>query len=392
MEQEQKQAVRLYLTLTCLWSGGISFIGGIYANYLLSKGLDLFQINLVNMAFFATLLVADIPTGAFADQVSREKSVIIGCVFFSVSAALYGLAHNFADCVLAEIIAAIGASFFNGALKGWLSSICGKEFAYKKVYAQESQITCVAGMATGFAGLMLSHISPMLPWFSISVVMISCGIVAYWKMKESKISSTAKNLTEHSRRIWQKIHQGITYTARHKTIKLVVLMGIVQFFSVQAINMQWQPFFRQMLSPQNFSLIYVGIKLSELIGAAISHRIKAEHEIASLIVIQMIIGIGILLTPICPAIGAITFFAIHEIARGSFRPIKDAVIERGATDENRATVFSCDSTARTVFNLLGLFASGYWALNYSIKVSWLLSGGILIIGTIIIAAYYRRQK
>ena len=50
-----------------------SMIAAIYVKYLLLNGLDLFQANLINCAFYGALILFDVPTGAFADVFGRKK-------------------------------------------------------------------------------------------------------------------------------------------------------------------------------------------------------------------------------------------------------------------------------------------------------------------------------
>ena len=48
------------------------FIAPVYPLFLLSRGLDLFEINAVLATYLITVFIFDVPTGALADRVGRK--------------------------------------------------------------------------------------------------------------------------------------------------------------------------------------------------------------------------------------------------------------------------------------------------------------------------------
>ena len=115
MTDEAKKTIRNYLLLKSISVFGVALISATYVVFLTSKGLDLLQINLVNFFFFTTLLIFEIPTGAFADVFGRKLSFVVSCVLFSSGMFVYAFAQSFWGFVLAEVISAAGATFASGA-------------------------------------------------------------------------------------------------------------------------------------------------------------------------------------------------------------------------------------------------------------------------------------
>src|SRR3989344_2436009 len=114
MTRKMKETVRHYLLLRAVSQFGVSFISAFYVTFLITKGLNLFQVNMVNFFFFTTLFICEIPTGAFADVFGRKLSYVISYALFSIGMVMYGLADSFWGFVLAEVIAAVGATFASG--------------------------------------------------------------------------------------------------------------------------------------------------------------------------------------------------------------------------------------------------------------------------------------
>ncbi len=62
MTREMKETVRHYFLLRAVSSFGMSVMAATYVTFLISRGLNLFEVNLVNLVFFTTLFVCEIPT------------------------------------------------------------------------------------------------------------------------------------------------------------------------------------------------------------------------------------------------------------------------------------------------------------------------------------------
>ena len=85
-----QKIIRQYYLLSALFnSGGLQIISATYVAYLLNHNLSLFEINMVNAAFFTTLFICEIPTGAFADSFGRKNSFLMACLLLCVSMFIY---------------------------------------------------------------------------------------------------------------------------------------------------------------------------------------------------------------------------------------------------------------------------------------------------------------
>lgn len=112
-----KKTLRTFYMLRALASLGVSFAFSTYVLFLLDKGLDFFQVNVVNFVFMASIFLLKIPTGAFADSLGRKNSVVIGYAFLALSYLVYFMSGSFWMFVLAEILGAFGACFISGAFE-----------------------------------------------------------------------------------------------------------------------------------------------------------------------------------------------------------------------------------------------------------------------------------
>jgi MFS family permease len=124
-----------------------------------SIGLDQFQIGLTQFVFAITMLVLEVPTGYFADRVSRKISNAGGDLFLVVSMLVMFVASNFWHIIISEILFGIGLSLTNGADSALLKAHCeSKGLSYKKLAAQLQSLSFAsAGVGAIIGGVLGAH-------------------------------------------------------------------------------------------------------------------------------------------------------------------------------------------------------------------------------------------
>lgn len=384
-----KHTIRLYLFFTLATKLGMSFISATYVMFLISRGLNLFEVNLVNFVFFTTLFLCEIPTGVVADVFGRKTSFVISCFLLSIGMLIYAVSYSFWGFVLAEATGAVGATFASGAFQAWLVDKL-KYQSYSEslgpVFTKEQQVTHIAGILGAVAGAFLADKNATLPWIAGGIVMFLAGILAWMLMKEEYFVRQSFSFKSGLQSMKGTIHASMHYGIKSKVVRFILLMGVIQYFATQAPNMQWQPFFSQFL-PNKTSLgfMFGGISLCFIIGSTLSPRFLRfmRDEKRALVVSQMGIGIGVLSTVLLNWFPlAIGVFLLHEVARGLFRPLKDAYLNENIPSKERATLISFESTAHHIGGMAGLLFSGFFAEYASITTAWILSGGILAVTTL----------
>jgi len=398
-KQATKETIWLYFLFTMATSLGMSFISAIYVMFLISRGLNLFEINIVNFVFFTTLFICEVPTGAVADVFGRKVSYVCSCFLFSLSMFVYAISTSFWGFVLAEIIAAVGYTFSSGAFQAWLvDRLKHQEYtgSLNLIFSKEQQIIQISAILGSISGAFLSNKDMVFPWIVGGGVMFIAGILSIFLMKEEYFTRQKFSFRNGFQSMKNTIQASINYGIKSEIVRFIILIGTVQCFAVQAPNMQWQPFFSQFL-PNKTSLgfLFAGISVAILIGAALSSWFlrKAKDEKLALIISQIIIGVGIASAAIFNVFSiAISIFLFHEIARGIFRPLKNVYLNENIPSKERATIISFESMSYRVGGMIGLIFSGFIAENISITSAWLLSGGILIAITLAIAKNHKNNN
>lgn len=380
----EKKIIRLYWLLAFLFGLSLSFFFATYVVFLVSNGLDLLQVNLINCFFMAGVFVLEVPTGVFSDLIGRKKSYIIACFCFSLSMFVYYLSGTFWMFVIAELIAALAHSFFSGSLEAWLVDSLkyyGHKGELNNVFKREQQFGQIGVVAGAFVGGYVGMTNLALPWLYSSIGMALFGIFCCFAIKEEYALKHTRACGLNAVR--EIIAESVKYGVRKRSVLYIICFGAIFAFVCQALNMQWQIMFKGYgLNTDKLGWIFVGISVFIFIGNQLSSWFLkvCRNEKEAILLSQLITGIGILLASYFSILDLIlTSFLVHEIGRGSFRPLIKTYINKRIPSEQRSTIISFNSMAGMVGTTSGLIMSGWLAKNYSISTAWFFSALVLLI-------------
>lgn len=388
----KKSVVVCYLAMVSMFAMGVGFHFGIYTTFLRSYGLNEFEVNLVNVSYFVTLFLFEIPTGIFADVYGRKKSFLISCALLSLSMLMYSMSENFWQFSISEIVGAIGSTFHSGAFKAWfVDSIKhhGYEGKFSKIFSWESTTRSISCMVSAVIGGYLSDIAYQIPWLLGGIFYIITLIISSIIMKEEYFEHKYHSMSETFIKMKETTIDSITFVRDNKIFRFVILIGSIQAFCIMTSNMQWQKIFIDKLNLNSYmGILMAVIQIFVIIGNQISRKNIfgfSDNEKKGMAISQIIIGIGMIVTVLSqnfPVI--ITFFLLHELGRGMFGPIKDDYLQENIPSRKRATIGSFESMYIHIGGALGLVTSGWVAKNISIPSAWIISGSILIIMSIFV--------
>ncbi|MBI5133812.1 MAG: MFS transporter [Candidatus Taylorbacteria bacterium] len=380
------QIVRQYLWLTGIFNFGVSMSLATYVAFLISRGLNLFEVNLVNVAFFATMFLCEIPTGAFADTFGRKRSYVISCFLFSIGEIVYSQATGMAGFLLAEILAGVGRTFANGAYHAWLVDTLrhhGFQGSTKPVFRKEQMVRQFVSIPGAIIGSYVGSYDLSYPWLLGGVIGIASGTLALISMKEEYFVKRKARVLESVKEMLATAKKGIAMSGRSAPLRFLLVISMSISFSVQALNMQWQPFFGEGVRTAHFGYIWAGISLAIFLGMHYSLRFSERFgsEKVALVSCCVLSGLGMVAAALAKDYVALSLaiFLLHEIPRGAYVPLKEAFLNDSIEDRERATIISCQSAFTHLACLSGLFLSGVVANQASIGTAWIMSGVVVAI-------------
>jgi len=387
----KKKTINVYLLLSGLNNFGMSFIAATYATFLIGRGLNLLEINLVNLAFFTTLFIFEIPTGALADVFGRKRSFVISCFLWSASFGFYAAAENFPNFVMAEVIGAIGMTFATGAFQAWLKDkleFHGLNGSIGAILAKEQIIGRLIGIAGAIIGAWLASRYDYGPWLAGGATMAIAGILAIFLMKEEYFVPKKFSFREGWQETKTVVRQSFDYARKNHSVRFILSASILILAAVQAPNMQWQPFFSNFLADKKIlGFIFASISLAIAAGSWLAPHLlrKWPNEKLMIIAMQIAAGAGIVMAAGANSLSiGLSAFLFHEIGRGALKPIADAYMNDNIPSKERATLLSFQGMACHLGGMIGLAISGWLAENFGIPMTWIISGAVLVFGSMLL--------
>lgn len=395
IRSKDTRAVYYLLTFLFEFAAGLSF--ATYVLFLLSKGLDLFQVMLVNMAFMIGNFIFEIPTGAYADYFGRRKSIILSSFFLMLCLFTYFESSNIYMFITAELLAALAFTFASGALDAWMvDSLENRGYVGRVDFIFSHAVVTgkIAVLIAGLIGGYLGSVNLALPFGAGAVVAFAALLVSFFFIKEDFVQRQALNIVGSLTRLGQVAKASMTYGIRHKVILWLIFSSILSTFAFQPLNMYWSPRMNDLAGDKVWLMgwVWAGMSLFMMLGGFLVRELLKRERTYSwiLIVTALILAIPIIISSQANIFAiALTSFLIYEIGRGMLTPTHKAYLNKHIPSEQRATVLSFDSMMGKLGATLGLVILGWIAKNYSIQISWLISGFLLFL---LIPIYLRAKK
>ncbi len=205
----------------------LKFFEPFFYLYLLSIGLNYFQIGMILSVREISTYLFEIPTGVIADVWGRKRSILLCFVLYSVSFTVYYTAHTFWALIPASMIFGLGEAFRLGTHKAIV-------FDYLDDKAMKHLRTRVYGFTRAVAqlGLALSAIGAgaIVIWtsnyragfiFSIIPYFLAFGLVLTYPR------STHETSVIHRGQLWRRLKKhtidSLTQLRRAKDLRLLLI-------------------------------------------------------------------------------------------------------------------------------------------------------------------------
>ncbi|AZR74939.1 hypothetical protein BBF96_13595 [Anoxybacter fermentans] len=370
--------------------------GTTFVLYLLYKGLNLFHVNIVVTVFFATILIMEIPTGIIADLYGRRISVSLGFLCFSISGIIFLKSNSFSGFIVAEILAAIGATLQSGALEAWvvdnLKFFNKENIKLELLFSRAGMIRYFAGFFCGLLGAYLANFKYELPWI---VSIILCLLITFFTlaiMKEPYFKKKSVNFKNTLSSMKIIIKDSINYGMMNKPILIFFIIEILISFSNSAGNTFQQP---RLVSLSGHGIwIFGWIKgiysIFLMSGSWLIGYLSKKHKDHYQLIFYscFMTGFWLILSGVFNSFASVlTVFLIYEIGRGMYNPAKQTFLNYRIPSDKRATILSFQSAVSQMGMILGLFITGIISSNFidlssnqlPIRISWILCGIIAII-------------
>ncbi len=372
---------RLYYLFTALVRLGPTVTVTAYVPFLLSLGLSLGEVGLVNAVFWAVVMLAEVPTGMLADGRGRAWSLKMGAFIELVGFALYSIATGLYSAMFAEAMLGIGAAFLSGADSAWIADAltrAGRAHTLRRVYATASMWGGVISIAGGVGGALLALSGYRFIW----VVGLVTAPIAWWlaHARMNGMGDALDPLTEREAlRVSIRVLRGSV--ALRWAIIAAITVGLVTPF-----NHYWAPYFEHHGGQLGLAGIWVLMYGSVILTSWFARRltIPTGSESGLMVMALLVAGGGIFAIPLFTGLAIpLAFVMIQEAGRGLFMPLAETFVQHRVESGYRATYGSLQSFLGKGGFMLTSFAM--WLLignapttAATIEKTWFVAGAAIV--------------
>jgi len=373
---------RTYYLVFSLYNFSWSFIGPMYALFLLSRGLDLFQMSVVPAVYWIVSFLFGVPAGAFADLAGRKISFLLSCAVRMVAFGFYAYGRGFADFVAAEFVDALGSTLATGALDAWAVDGMRNEGdlrATDRFFARAQVISRVAIIAGGVAGGYLAQRDMTAPWLTAAAAFAVTGVVAALWMREVRARPASPAAGRRS--LVRTVRDGLVAVRRSPVLLLLCGLTLAVTFATMPAYMLWQPRMTALTGEGTWLMgwIWMFLNVAGMAGSALVWRLAGRRPREVVLGVAVLwrgsmLGVAALATSFVPALAGLL---LMETGFGLSEPLLQAWMNEHIASEQRATVLSVRAMCLTLGGGMGLVCIGLVARDLGIPAAWLVSALIL---------------
>ncbi len=374
--------------LRAVFHRGYVLVSSLY--FVINAHLSASQLEVLALVVGATLLVSDIPTGAWSDTLSRKWPLVIGHIFLAVGMFMTGIVTSFPLLIATQILWGIGWGFSSGADVAWITDELDQPDRIDQVLTARARWELIGG-----AGGMI--LFGLLAWatslaFATVISGGAMGAVGLYVVLAFHEDHFARVERQPLREFSTILKRGVNLSRRNSRIMLMlaatlVLNGasvVTWLFPKQLINLGF---------PSDPIIWYSALGvLSSLLGVAVLHAVEDHIHGAGVArrayVAASVAGVfGLLLLAGAPEalIGCVGVLMVRGIALNVTRAVSVIWVNRQVTSDVRATVHSFLGQAESVGEIVGGIALALIAQSGGIAVTLMTSAVLIAIAAVLVA-------
>jgi MFS family permease len=333
--------------------------------YFINLGFSYFQVSMITAAYAFSMFLFEIPTGVFADGLSRKYSVVMGFFIAAVCAVLIPFTTNLYLLILLWAISGIGMTFISGAQEAWIIdnlSKEGKNNLHQEFFIKSNSLVCVGIIFAPIVGALLIKIySIKILWFILGGGFLLNATLLLLFTKEHFVAPELKFI-DLLKKSGQNSKVAFRFSMSNKVILLSILAGIfVELMFLGSIGMQ--PFLVSLgMAKHQLGYMFsvaavVGIAASFLSRRFANHKPQNVMSVVMVIFALMVFSLLFVYPPLFLVAAAIFILRDGLLQFGG--PLMNTYIHKFIPDNIRATILSIRSMINQLSIGLTSLVGGY---------------------------------
>ncbi len=367
--------------------------------FLMSQGLNLFQIGLLYSIRELVIYLFEFPSGIIADYFGRKKELCICFIFYIISFIIFFFVQSFSMAIMAMIFYGLGEAFRSGTHKAMI-------LKYLDIHNLREYKTFVYGRTRSFS-LMGSAINSLIAiciilfWASYKYIFIF-SVIPY--ILDFMLILTYPNYLDkddkHDDKSSKSVKSSLVDSLKNKQLRTIVLDQSIFQSVVKSTKDMIQPVLSTIIlssgvliidgvSQDNLAKISLGgayflINIISSISSKNVYKLQKNNSTEELmkifyiglVVDLMFISIGI---SINIALVSVICFFILNILGDARKPLYIDVLDVHMDKKLRATTISVESQITAIFTMIISPLFGYIADKFTIGTATMVIAGFMLI-------------
>lgn len=367
--------------LRAVFHRGYVLTSGLY--FVVDAHLSASQIVLLGTVVSATLALADIPTGVWADAIGRKWPLVIGHLFLAAGMVMTGLVTAFPLILVTQVLWGSGWAFLTGADVAWITDELDQPQRIARVLTTSAR----RDLAGGATGMVVFGVLGWATSLATAIVVSGASMAALGLFVAARF--TERNFRPTREQRWSAslsiFRLGVSLARRDHEVLLVFVATMLingaalvgWLFPRQLVNLGfpsdpvlWYTAFGICSSAAGF--VALRIVEARLDGVGVARRVYA---------LTCFIGmLGLVVLAVAPdaLIGGAGVLLVSGIAFNVTRTVSVIWVNRRTTSDVRATVHSFLDQAECIGEIIGGFALTLLAQVAGISIALLAFTGALV--------------
>ena len=339
-----------------------------YPLFLMSRGLDVLQMNVVLASYLIGCFVFEVPTGAFADLFGRKAAFLASCAVRFCAFTLYAFAGGFGDCLVAELIDALGKTLASGALDAWAVDGMrdeGHRGPADRLFSRAQMLMRTVMVVSGVAGGYIAQRSFRVAWLAAGSGFVIAGGIAFFAMKERGSLLHARR--ERSAMMSMRdavvgVRDAFMTVRREPVLRLLCVLTAALAFPLMPLGMFWQPRLQELSGEGPWLMGWVSAlwNIGIVLGGALLPRLQLRLRRD-----QILLGVCLwsscsfaIMTTATSLVAALAGVVLTYFSFAFTDPVLQAWMNDEVSSERRATLLSMRAMSYTCGGSIGLLVVG----------------------------------
>jgi len=304
------------------------------------RGLSLAQITALDAPFWLISLVAQVPTGAFADRYGRRTALVVGGLILAVAYLVFGLASSYPIILASYVLWAVGMAFGQGAdlalLYDDLASH-GREGEYPRLAGRAFACTAAAAIVSLAVGAPLAAATRLdVP------ILVTAGLSLVTAAVALRLREPAHHPGVRRPGVWESMRRGTAEAWREPHLRWMLLFSSALRVSELAPIIFVQPFLaRHGVSVAQIGVWQIPARIGSIAAALYAYRlVRRVRERRFLLAAPWLFCACFLLLGVWDNLIAFVAFPLFAMASAGIDPTISDYINRHTAAAQRATVLS----------------------------------------------------